>query len=89
MARFVGLKWDDATSSWTIILRERSLPLLAERAERWMHDDVSPGVSHVAFARVPSKVNVEQFVRSLPPPDPEAFKDCPLCRAGNYSHTLH
>lgn len=88
MARFLGLKWDDRSSSWSIIGKERSAVLIAHKVERWMIDNPPTfPPSTVAVARVPPGADLEQFVATLPAPDGH-FDDCPLCRAGS-AHTIH
>lgn len=86
MARFLGLKCDAGSSSWSIIARDRSAEALADKVALWMVDNPPTfPPSTIGFARVPPGVDVEQFVLSLPPPD---VSDCPLCRAGGL-HTVH
>ena len=87
MARFVAVQWDDDRASWSIILRERSANLLADRLAAWMADHPPSKVTSIGIARVASEVDAEQFVSTLPAPDGQ-FNDCPLCRAGT-PHTIH
>lgn len=85
MARFLGLKWDDESSSWSIILKERSASLIAQKVERYMIDNPPLVTTSIGMARVPPGADPEAFVRSLPAPD---VSNCPLCRAGT-PHTIH
>lgn len=86
MARFVAVRWDhDESSSWSIILRDRSGESLVDRVDAWMREHPPTKVTSIGVARVPPGVNAERFVSTLPAPD---VSDCPLCRAGT-AHTIH
>lgn len=86
MARFVATLWDTDVSSWSIIVRARSMEVLRRKVDAYMSELSFDAVPCVGFVPVPGGVDPDDIVSELAPPDPAVFAHCPLCRAGKRHH---